>query len=458
MEPISGNRRSSLQIAFAQSLYEESLEEASFLYEHRLRLLDDPEISFEYIGDPEERLEAHIDALVAGDDLALELLTKQAYEGDPGELHAAVSVFCRQNRANLIFTLLEKLDTSDSPRTQAFIDALNYELPASWRDQLIRLLPVCPRKNIPVIAGLIGYKRLPAEKELLRVLQENKTEELSAILRALGRLRSQSARPFLLSKYLANNDDHTSQSTALALLRMGEASALNYCLQAANSQSWPIPLLGLCGNRSTPSFLQKKCSLDKANPGSLLSLGFLGDTASIDLLLSHLADPKLAEPSATALNLITGAEIYEEAFIPEKNDKDELFEDELDKHRQGQVSIRSDGKPFGISVKRLSQKPNDWSLWWAENKTRFTKNVRYRNGKPYSPACLLENLQSERSPRAVRQAAYEELVIRYGADFPFETDMRLTQQRRAIAQYADWVQTNGRRFREGDWYFAARLM
>ena len=35
------------------------------------------------------------------------------------------------------------------------------------------------------------------------------------------------------------------------------------------------------------------------------------------------------------------------------------------------------------------------------------------NGKPFSPACLLEALESEKSTRFVRQMAYEELVIRY---------------------------------------------
>jgi hypothetical protein len=178
----------------------------------------------------------------------------------------------------------------------------------------------------------------------------------------------------------------------------------------------------------------------------------------MDTLLFNLAHNELAESAAMSLNLITGAEIYEEVFIPEEIDEDELFEEELEKFKQGQVPTRPDGQPFGITITRLSQKPEDWQKWWAENKSRFDPGIRYRNGKPYSPACLLENLESEKSPRQVRQLAYEELVIRYGIDFPFETDMFVAQQKQALAKYAEWIKANSSRFKEGAWYFAGQLM
>ena len=56
---------------FETELYQEHLEEASFLYEQRLTLFDDPEITWLDIEDFEERFEAHIDALVVGEELAL---------------------------------------------------------------------------------------------------------------------------------------------------------------------------------------------------------------------------------------------------------------------------------------------------------------------------------------------------------------------------------------------------
>jgi len=45
----------------------------------------------------------------------------------------------------------------------------------------------------------------------------------------------------------------------------------------------------------------------------------------------------------------------------------------------------------------------------------------------------------------VRQLAYEELVIRYGIDFPFETDMFVAQQKQALEKYTEWIKANASR-------------
>jgi len=73
---------------FAIGIYLEYLAEFSFLYEQRLSLRDDLELTWKDICDFEERFEAHIDELVVGEDLALEVCKQQASEGDFGELHA----------------------------------------------------------------------------------------------------------------------------------------------------------------------------------------------------------------------------------------------------------------------------------------------------------------------------------------------------------------------------------
>src|SRR5882672_6589088 len=94
-------------ISFATGLYEEHLAEASFLYEQRRTLLEDREITWKDIGDFENRFEAHIDALMVGEDLALEVCRQQARKGDFGELHAAMRVCCRQRRSDLVFETID---------------------------------------------------------------------------------------------------------------------------------------------------------------------------------------------------------------------------------------------------------------------------------------------------------------------------------------------------------------
>ncbi|MDL1964425.1 MAG: hypothetical protein LWW98_08860 [Deltaproteobacteria bacterium] len=143
---------------FETELYQEHLEEASFLYEQRLTLFDDPEITWLDIEDFEERFEAHIDALVVGEEPALNVCKTQVMEGDFGELHAAVRVFCRQNRLDFVQECLEALDPKDAERVQAISDALNHELPAEWKEKFICILSEGDQKLIPVVAKLIGYR------------------------------------------------------------------------------------------------------------------------------------------------------------------------------------------------------------------------------------------------------------------------------------------------------------
>jgi uncharacterized protein (TIGR02270 family) len=442
---------------FYIGLYQEYLEEASFLYEQRLTLFGDPEITWKDIHDFEERFEAHIDGLVVGEALALEVCKKQAKEGDLGELHAAVRVFCRQNRQDLVLGVLAELDPEAPERIQAISDALKHEFPDAWQDTFLRMLAQGDQKVLPILATLFGYRRLQAGTDLAQHLRAIPADSLPRVIWALGRLREQGSRVSLLT-YLQHEDASVCSAAALALLRLGDQQTTNHCLQQARSRRWPFIPLGLGGNRSVVNFLLELAGTGKAEADRLIALGLLGDISAIPILFTQLAYADVAESAALALQLITGAQLYEEAFVPDEIDEDELFEEEREKLQQGQIPTRPDGRPFGTTITRLSLKPEDWQKWWTENRRRFDPNIRYRHGKPYSPACLLETLESEHSRHQVRQLAYEELVIRYSVDFPFETDMFVTQQKQALAQYADWIKANSNRFREGEWYFSGQLI
>lgn len=444
-------------LEFATEISLDHLAEASFLYEQRLGLFDDPELTWQDLEDFEQRFEPHIDGLVVGEDLALEVCKQQALEGDFGELHAAMRVFCRQNRLDLTLETLEQIDSEDKEKLQAVSDALKHELPEAWRDDFIWLLRDGNPKIAPALATVIGYQRLLAGQELLQALQKNGNDASATLIWSLGRVREQNARGALFER-LQQDDEAIRAAAALALLRLGESQTSNYCLQFARSQNWPIIPLGLSAGRSVVPYLLDLARADKPSTDCLIALGLLGDLSPVETLLAHLNKAELAETAARALHLLTGAELYEEVFIPEEIDEDALFEDELEKLKRGESLTPPGEKSPGATIARLSQKPEEWMKWWAQNKSRFDPRLRYRNGKPYSPACLLENLESEKSPRLIRQLAYEELVIRYGADFPFETDMFVTQQKQTLAKYAEWIKANGSRFREGKWYFAGLLL
>ena len=244
-----------------------------------------------------------------------------------------------------------------------------------------------------------------------------------------------------------------------SLLRFGEPEVISRSMSRAPFDDWPVTALGLGGGRNAPRVLLDRIKRGGADNGCLIALGLLGHLSAVKVLYSSLGNEDLARSAATGLYLITGAELYEEVYVPEEIDEDELFEEELEAYRkEGKVPTKPDGQPFGESIRRLSQNPQDWENWLRENKSRFNPNLRYRLGKPYSPAGLLETLMSETSPYRARQLAIEELKIRYGGDFPIEADMSVVMQEKILPQIAQWVRSNESRIQAGVWYFAGRQM
>jgi hypothetical protein len=77
---------------FYIDLFLEHLAEGSFLYEQRIALLVDPELTWMDLEDFERRLEAHVDALLVGEELAMEVCRQQLREGDFGEAYVGFRV------------------------------------------------------------------------------------------------------------------------------------------------------------------------------------------------------------------------------------------------------------------------------------------------------------------------------------------------------------------------------
>lgn len=443
---------------FKIELYQEHLEEASFLYEQRLRLLRDPEISWRDVGEFEDRLEAHIDALVVGEELALQVCKQRSVEGDFGELFAAICVFCRQTRANLLAEVFRTLDYEDNDKRRAVGDALKYEFPDAWKDYCAQSLLRPQATLTPIIAHLCGYRRFQLGELLHQLLSANAIKNKDSLIWAIGRLRAGYASETLW-RFLQHEQELACSAALLALLRLGDQRALQSCYLLVQTKRWPYIYFGLGGGRSVVSLLKDAIINGRSNQDCLLALGLLGDLTALSSLHACLTDPNLAESAALSLNLITGADLYEEVFIPDEIDEDELFEHELKAYREAnKVPTRADGKPFGTTIVRLSLDPEAWKHWFSVNASRFQAEYRYRHGKLYSPACLLETLASEKSPYRLRELAYEEFVIRYGIDVPFEADMPVYQQIAVINDLSAWVNENNVRFQAGHWYFAGRLI
>ncbi len=434
---------------FKCAVYTEHLEEASFLYEQRASLLNDPDIDWPDLEDFENRLEAHVDALVVGGDSAIEACKESAADGDFGELYTAVRGFCRQNRLDLVRQVLLNVDSQDMDRVKALRDALNFDLPQSWHAAMVRILVDEPRQGIPVLPTVLGFNRIPAAKALVQALAHCEDRFLYPVLWALGRMRDAGCKKDLLP-FLKHANPVYCADAALALLRMGEPFSVNEHLHSISGQSCLMLPIGLGGHRNYLPMLLNMVDQGAATDDCTIALGLIGDISGVEPLISLMGNNAWAEAAAMALHMILGADLYEDVFIPDDPDEDELFENE----RGGAQDI----KTSGVTVARLSRDPDQWRQWWRAHESGYRPEVCYRDGQPYSPQTLLNTMRDPKKTRMVRQMACEEMVIRYGLDIPFETDMLVAQQKAALDRYEKLIGRHKQEFRPGRWYFAGQVM
>jgi uncharacterized protein (TIGR02270 family) len=437
--------------AFAVQMYEEHLEEASFLYEQHKALRNDPELPWTRLSDFEERLEAHLDALVIGGRLALEVCKQRAREGDAGELFAAVSVYCRNEDAGLLAETWRTLDYDDAAKTQSLTDALKYELPETWYPAILRAIERGYRRQVPLLARVCGYRRAPAGEQLLRRAAADDTI-CADVVWALARVPDNDAAEELLVKSCEHADPAVKCEAYCGLLRRGRRDALRACMSLASREVWPQIVLGLGGDRTAAETLRRRLESGTATAGTMIALGLLGDVTVVRSLTAALGSEEFGASAALALHWITGAPLFEKAFVPETPDEAALFDAELRAWRERQeLPRRADGLPFGTTVHQLSRDPGAWHTWLAVNAARFDPSYRYRRGQLYSARALLLCLLDEAVPQHLRQLAYEELAIRFGCDVPFESDLPVREQTIALRAIGEWVAAREAQLDTGKW-------
>jgi hypothetical protein len=429
---------------FLVRLYVEHLEEASFLYAQRRVLLNDPELGWADLHDFEARFEAHIDALVIGDELAIAVCRQQAFEGDFGELHAAVKVCCRQRRLDVLEHILHDLDLDQPDRVAAVADALRDELPHDWQDALLAALGSASRSTLLAAAKLVQLNRI-------ELGSRSPSGDGPVLEWVAGKLRDYEAVDTQMSELLHHGEPDVRTFHAFAMLSQGDASALAASRCSLEEEAWALLPVMVAGNQADVDSLHAR--LQRApHPDAMLALGLVGDVRAVGALTRALNQKEHAEHAALALHLLTGAPLVEDATANEPIDEDELFPAELELHRRGGFQ-----RPRRV-VRRLCRDAQKWQAWWNDNQHQFDPQLRYRCGAPCSPAVLFELLRGSTTPHRIRQLAYEELVIRYNLDIPFDAELFVDRQLVLLEQISEWVIANEPRFEPGKWYFAGEVV
>jgi hypothetical protein len=385
------------------SIYEEHLQELSFLYEHWRHALVDWQLGIEDRVDLERRCEAHLDGLMVGGGGALDICRRQAVEGDSGELYAAVRVLCRSDCADEVMALGSAVDWEDPERALAFSDALAHELPVSWTQKVATWLEQAPSGLAGALARAAAHRGLALSREVAQRAQKEKPPDVLPLLWALGMMGSEGSE-MLLYRYMQQPQIDVGRTAAIAGLRLGTPQVREYLLGSMDRWSWSAIPAALCGDQRIGQAVSATVR-NGGQPDALVALGILGDSRQIGMLLSCLTDRDLASSAALALYLITGADLSEEFEVPLEADEEDEEHDR------------------GFLEERITEDPGVWQVWWDTHGERFRDGVRYRLGVPFAPQVTLRCLEDHRIPLQVRQWLADELAVRYAVDVPFAPDM-----------------------------------
>lgn len=414
------------------SLYEEHLEEGADLLGIRRERLSDIEVGWTELNEIDDRIEAHLDALVVGAALAEHVVASRALDGEADGLGMALRLFCRRQAWSRVEDALASMEPQDAARRRSAVEALAIECPDVWRAHLVARLDAGRRPlERALAADVLGRRRWAAASELLPLLSSGDAELVRTALGALSRVDGDTgARP---EAFLEDADAEVRALATRLLLGARRREGLDACRRRLMTDAWAPALVASVGDRAACDGIAPALSatLPDVRAAAVEALGLLGRPADVPRLIEVLGDDDLAGHAAWALGILTGAGLATARFVPDAIDPDERFPDEVD---SGTSPEHPEGRPFGEWVEGPSTDPALWRAWWAEHGEHFRPELRYRLGEPAGPAASLRSVATPDAPPSLRRAGVDELRYRYALDVEIELDAPVSAQKMHIAR------------------------
>jgi uncharacterized protein (TIGR02270 family) len=410
---------------FLREFQEEHLSELAFLLAQRRRSLHDMEVEWPDIESLEVRMYRHAEAMQQGGETAFEC-AREALAGEvPEDLAAGAYVLV--GIASFDGGVAEVLARMAEAET-ALLSGLSEALMLSSHSQLSEVLGsllTAPRPEVRATAArILGHRRNGGGGLLLPLLDDAVLEVRAAAALALADLGHRPALA-IFERKLGQVPSDELDVWCLAALRLGSSRALHVCRQACQATGPLVPrlpwLLGLAGDARDFGLLRQLSGRQDLKVEVLDALGMLGVPAAVPLLLEHLGHGKteVKQSAASALALMSGAELTEQFRVPAEVD------DDTSEDAWREVTLPS------IDAAK-------WSAWWKEHRSRLEGPSRLRFGRPYGLGVCIEEMAHPRTPFAARVRAALELGIRSGQTMGFQPDWPVCRQRQALQQWQQW--------------------
>jgi uncharacterized protein (TIGR02270 family) len=379
-------------------IYEEHLDEASFLWMRWERCLLAPDYSLPETAEWDARLLAHLEALTSAHAIIAERLLWPALESDELERQCAAAYTLLAGGADLERML--RLVEDDVPGMAAALQRALGLVDWPGRSGRLRALVSASHPTVKALAleALTFRAEGPAE-DLGTLLQHESSEVRVAALRC-ARFSSEQSALGALRDALTSRDTAVRMAAIEVGLLRGWRSAWEACRELARTSEAPAQawvLLALGGGGEELRWLVERLGEARRQAQALWALGFSGRPDAAEACLGQLREkPDLSALAAEAFSAITGLPIHGRYAAPRQ---EEELEDDPD----------ADLTPKPEDDLPLPQ-PEAIAGWWQEARAKFERSQRYLYGRACEGAVLLDALV--RAPMRRRHVLALELALR----------------------------------------------
>ncbi|QRK06478.1 TIGR02270 family protein [Archangium violaceum] len=404
-------------------IFEEHLDEASFLWSRRERCLVSPLFDLDETGREEQRLLAHLEALAEGGRLITERLVEPALESDEPERIAAAAWVLLAERGDAAYEgLLMALEEGEEGRRRAIQRALElWEGPE--RAERLKPLLTSPIAALRVLALQVSafHAEAPDARTLAPLLAHEDSRVRSAALRC-ARFLPEASRAGLIPAALAAPAPAVRRAGIELGLLSGSRAAWVACRELAQvpsaERAWAWGVLAFGGGDRELELVLRGLGEENARASALWALGFSGRLAAADACLEAMREAPVAALAAESFSAITGLRIEGRyAGAPPESDEalpplEEDLETDLVPKPEEDLPV-----PAVDAIAR----------WWQQARGQFDPRMRYLFGQPFSGDTLL--LALERAAMRRRHVLALELALRTAGAVRLQTHGLVARQR-----------------------------
>jgi uncharacterized protein (TIGR02270 family) len=369
--------------AILWDVYEEHLDEAAFGWEQWENALGAANLTLAELGNgPEQRLAAHLDALIVGGRAVAEqlLIPAVAEAEESAQRSAAAWALLHAEHADASKVVLDAL-RNETDETNLL--AIGRALSLSHRDDLSPRLQSLFAKGGPaqraVALDYWSSRTSSSVEDAGRVAAALTAKEpvlQRAALRAL-RLTPQPALLPQIEAAFASSDVGVWESAVEAALAAGSSAVWDQVRRARPpNRRLALSWLALGGADGDLAFVLQALADGESRADAAFALGYSGHALAAEHCLALTADESVAAIAADSFSLITGLTIDGEFERPPPPDPEESLDDDAPP-----PEVRPEDELPLPDPRRIS-------AWWQVERARFESGTRYLRGVPATGAAL----------------------------------------------------------------------